>query len=155
MSILNSLLNNKKVRTQKLHITNSSIFRKIRNLLFYRNLLQPRQCSDMRFLCPNPYVIKVMNAKLTHPYLFIVDFLNKPRQSWSRIDFWVLGNYSSRQKRYLHPSNMIDLYEFWQILMSHRISVNTWISISFLVNYQIILVPTFTLNPFMLVWNVY
>ena len=49
----------------------------------------------------------------------------------------VLGNYSSRQKRYLHPSNMIDLYEFWQILMSHRISVNTWISISFLVNYQI------------------
>ena len=89
MSILNSLLNNKKVRTQKLHITNSSIFRKIRNLLFYRNLLQPRQCSDMRFLCPNPYVIKVMNAKLTHPYLFIVDFLNKPRQSWSRIDLWL------------------------------------------------------------------
>ena len=54
-------------------------------------------------------------------------------ESWVR---WVkvLGNYSSHQKRYLHPSNMIDLYEFWQILMSHRISVNTWESISFLVN---------------------
>ena len=32
-----------------------------------------------------------MNAKLTHPYLFIVDFLNKPRQNWSRIDFCIKG----------------------------------------------------------------
>ena len=90
MSILNSLLNNKKVRTQKLHINNNSIT-KLDICFFITTSSNLDSAVICDFCVRTLMLLYVMNANLAHPHLPYLFILNKPRQNSLHHWFWVRG----------------------------------------------------------------